>query len=77
MVVDDSMRIEFGTTRMRDYADVLGTDEETGVQVTADRGDVRMKLDSLSTRPGYVDLDPDTADALADLLHRRAAEARL
>jgi hypothetical protein len=76
MRVTKDMKVEFGTTRLIDYADVLGTDEVTGAQVTVDRDEVRLVVDPLSTDSLYIDMDPDTAEDLGLLLIQRAAEAR-
>jgi hypothetical protein len=75
MRVTPEMKTE-GGERLDKLADFLGTDEVTGIKVTQDRGEVRIIADSTSYPNEAIDLDPDTADMLADLLHQRAREAR-
>jgi hypothetical protein len=75
MRVTESMTIESGAP-LSELADFIGLDD-VGVQVTADFfGCVKIKVDSTAYPSKVIRLEPDDADALADLIKRKAAEAR-
>ena len=75
MRVTPEMTTEAGS-RLDKLADIL-TEDRTGVQaVLSEIGDVKLTVDSTATTGKSVYLDPDDADALADLLRMRAREAR-
>jgi hypothetical protein len=76
MLVEPGQRDEYGGDLSK-VADLLGEDK-VGVKVDlAEIGDqVRLTVDSTSTRGKHVYLDPVSADELADLLRMRAREAR-
>lgn len=74
MRVTEGMTTEGGEplSRLADFID----DEGSGVLTSVGYGRVRVRVDSVKYPSEYVDLDPDDADALAQLIHLRAAEAR-
>jgi len=75
MRVTKGMTTESGA-RLDALADFLGQDD-VGIQVTTDGcGDVKIEVDSTAYPSKSILVDPDTADALADLIRQRAAEAR-
>jgi hypothetical protein len=74
MRVTADMTTESGEAMLR-LADFID-DEGAGVRATEGNGKVRVRVDSTKYPSEYVDLDPDDADALADLIRQRAAEAR-
>lgn len=63
-------------TPMIELADFLGTDDDTGIQVTHDRGEVVIEVDSLCWPSKKISLDPDDALGVAWLIVRRALEAK-
>jgi hypothetical protein len=75
MRVTEDMTTQSGEAMLR-LADFID-DEGAGIRATAGiAGKVRVRVDSTKYPSEYVDLDPDDADALADLIRQRAAETR-
>jgi hypothetical protein len=78
VIVTEDMETELGAGRgsLLKLADLLGEDE-TGVKVEYEYdGSVRLKVDSTAYPSKSVWLTPDDADALADLIKAKAAQAR-
>jgi hypothetical protein len=75
MRVTKNMTNESGSP-LSELADFLGLDD-VGIQATTDAyGCVNIKVDSTAYPNKVIRLEPDDADALADLIKRKAAEAR-
>ena len=68
--------MELDGTPLAPLADFLGTDGQTGIQVSAERGEVRIMVDSTAYPNEHIDMDPDDIDGLIELLREKQAEAR-